>query len=70
MSAGWLAGLDVTIKVTNAEDAGSVELSQIEPREGRAVTAKLSGSGRQRQHQQVAVAVRGSQRNRGVQPRH
>ena len=37
-----LAGkLDVTIKVTNAEDRGSVELSQIEPREGRAVTATL-----------------------------
>ena len=38
-----LAGrLDVTIKVTNAEDAGSVELSQIEPREGLPVTATLS----------------------------
>ena len=37
-----LAGrLDVTIKVTNAEDAGSVELSQIEPREGLPVTATL-----------------------------
>ena len=33
--------LDVTIKVTNAEDPGSIELSQIEPREGRIVTATL-----------------------------
>ena len=38
-----LAGrLDVTVKVTNAEDAGSVELSQTEPREGRPVTAELT----------------------------
>ena len=38
-----LAGrLDVTIKVTNAEDAGSVELSQIQPREGQVVTAMLT----------------------------
>ena len=37
-----LAGrLDVTVKVTNAEDAGSVTLSQIEPREGLPVTADL-----------------------------
>ena len=37
-----LAGrLDVTIKVTPAEDDGSVELSQIEPREGRPVVATL-----------------------------
>ena len=38
-----LAGrLDVTIKVTNAEDRGSVTLSQIEPREGRQVIATLT----------------------------
>ncbi len=34
--------LDVTIKVTNAEDTGSVTLSQIEPQEGRPVVATLS----------------------------
>ena len=38
-----LAGkLNVTIKVTNAEDDGSVELSQIGPQEGRVVTATLT----------------------------
>ena len=43
VDARRLAGrLDVTIKVTNAEDAGSVELSQIEPREGLPVTATLT----------------------------
>ncbi len=43
VDARRLAGrLDVTIKVTNAEDRGSVELSQIEPREGRIVTATLT----------------------------
>ena len=37
-----LAGrLDVTIKVVNAEDRGSVELSQIEPQVGRPATATL-----------------------------
>ena len=37
-----LAGrLDVTIKVVNAEDPGSVTLSQIEPQVGRPVTAEL-----------------------------
>ena len=38
-----LAGrLDVTIKVTNDEDAGVVELSQIGPQRGRAVVASLT----------------------------
>ena len=42
VDARRLAGKrDVTIKVTNAEDSGSVELSQIEPQVGRPVTAEL-----------------------------
>ena len=43
VDARRLAGrLDVTIKVVNAEDSGSVELSQIEPQTGQPVTATLT----------------------------
>ena len=37
-----VATLDVTVTVTNAEDAGKVELSQLEPQIGTAVIARLT----------------------------
>ena len=50
--------LDVTIKVTDAEDTGTVELSQIGPQEGRSVVATLEDSDGGRGHQRVGVGVR------------
>ena len=48
--------LAVTVTVTNAEDPGKVELSQLEPQIGRPVIARLTDEDGERSEPEVAVA--------------